>query len=329
MAWNPFSDILSGIQNAASGVGSWLGNGIGGFFDMFESGASRRQEARSDKELLMSYDALQHQKSQDAWANQFAENQAAFQQQAYQQNYDLARSPISTLVKDGASVGINPMAAIGQNVGSASYSSASAQNSSVTSPSTPNTSASQNLLGGLSSILGSLMGTKMTTQTSKDVAEIQADTAKEVAEEQIQSNEKIAEMEDSFKRDELENTKNFQQHQVAKMNVESEVALRGMNTKEGELELEKQKRLDKLFQDLSERSQREQGLRIQFEQLQHQKKELERAISSDNKQLAAKIFGGLCIVAGSILGGPVGAVAGTAVANYINSGNSIGFKVKD
>lgn len=311
--WNPFEDVYNFVSGA-----------VGDFFDIFESGASRRQEGRSDAELLLSNIALQNQMSHDAWARQFSEKQASMQEQAFNKQYELARSPISTLVQNGASVGVNPMAALGQNVGSASYSNVSAPGSSVSSPATPNAGSSQNLLGGLTNILGSLLGTKMSTESSKAVAEIQAETTKEIAGEEIESNEKIAKMEDDFKRDELENTKQFQSHQVAKMNVDSQVALQGMNIKEGELELEKQKRLDKLFEDLSARSQRERGLQVQYEQLELKRKDLKRAISADNKQLAGKIFGSICVLAGSILGGPVGAVAGSAVAAFINTGSTKG-----
>lgn len=136
---------------------SWFGDLIGDFFDplgFFHTTTSKKQtndqwnlnyglQARA---LLDQEAAFEYQKEYDKWAQGFAQSQDRFSRQSYNrsqsfsenafnQQMALAKSPVSTVVKDASSVGINPMAAMGMSAGSASASGSSFSPSSAPSSS--------------------------------------------------------------------------------------------------------------------------------------------------------------------------------------------------
>ena len=74
MGWNPFEDIFDGISNFVEGAYDTIRGGVGDFFDLFESGAAKRQEQLAQREFQLSQTALSHQMEQDAWSRGFQEN---------------------------------------------------------------------------------------------------------------------------------------------------------------------------------------------------------------------------------------------------------------
>lgn len=289
-----------------SGFGDILSNFTDPLHIFFPSGSQIRNESRADETLRMQREALQHQIDFDTWSQGFAENQFNVQK-------DLAYDGPAIALKSAASMGINPIVASGASAGSVGVSSPSSSTGSpnATSPVSNQTGASS-LLG----VLGSLIGTKMQGNVQKDIVE-----------SELASNEKIASMQNATKNRELDIQEEANQNQNQYWQGLLQNASQNLEVSKGQLELEKQKRLDKLFQDLYERSLQNEGLRIQYKQLEQRKAELERAIKADNKQLVGKIVGGICIIAASILGGPAAGVTAASIAAHINSGRQIGFQV--
>lgn len=116
---------LAGLAGAAM---SAVGGGLSAYL------TNKQQERNNDLQnsaLALQAQQFLYQQQYDEWAKRFAETQRQDSLNAFNKQYQLAQSPISTLVKDGSSVGVNPMAALGQNVGSASFSGGSAPSSSV------------------------------------------------------------------------------------------------------------------------------------------------------------------------------------------------------
>lgn len=267
------------------------------------SGVQDRNESRQDKTLRLQNQALQHQIDFDTWSQNFAKEQFNVQK-------DLAYNGPAIGIKSAGSMGINPIVASGASAGSVGVSSpsSSADSPSGTSPVSNQTGASS-LLG----VLGSLIGTKMQGNTQKDIVE-----------SELRSNEKIAGIQDATRNRELDiqEERNLNESEYWQGLISN--AKQGLRIQQGQLELDKQKRLDQLVDDMEKRSRGNRALEIQFEELELRKKELERAIKADNKQLVGKIITGICVIAASILGGPAAGVTAAAVANHINTGRPIG-----
>lgn len=141
--WNPFSSIWDGITSVVSGVGSFFGDVFDPLGLFHTTSGQRRVNDQWDKNYYLQTRALQdqeaafeYQKQYDKWAQNFAQSQDQFsresflrtqdfQENAFNQQMALAQSPVSSVVKDAAKVGVNPMAALGMSAGSASASSTS------------------------------------------------------------------------------------------------------------------------------------------------------------------------------------------------------------
>lgn len=115
---------------------------------------NRQQADLQEESLQLQKEQFEYQKNYDKWQKDFNER-----------NLQLQQSPISTLVKDGSSVGVNPMAALGQNVGSASASSSNANTGFGVSP------VSDQITPSLMNMLSSLATTKMFTESQKEIAD--------------------------------------------------------------------------------------------------------------------------------------------------------------
>lgn len=114
---------------------------------------NRQQQQEQQEEVLSLQERqYQHQVEYDEW-----------QKQQTERNYQLQSHPISTLLNDGSSVGVNPMAALGQNVGSVSVPSSNASTGFGTSP-IPDT-----LTPSLFSMLSSLSNNVLSIQAEKSM----------------------------------------------------------------------------------------------------------------------------------------------------------------
>lgn len=286
----------------------WFSDIVSNVFDplhiIIPSGAQNRNEARQDETLALQNRALQHQIDFDEWSKGFAQNQFEVQK-------DLAYNSPAIGLKSVGSMGVNPIVASGASAGSVGVSSPS---SSTDSPNSTSPISNQSGAGSLLGVLGSLIGTKMQGNTQKDIVK-----------QELESNERIAGMQDATKNRELdieqEHNLNESEYWQGLLNN----AKQGLRIQEGQLALEKQKRLDQLVDDMEKRSRGNRSLELQAEELKLKQQELQRAIKADNKQLIGKIITGICVIAASILGGPAAGVTAAVVANHINTGRPIGF----
>ena len=148
----------------------------GGIFH--DTRAKKEQDERYNQNFALQVRALmdqeqafEYQKDYDAWAKQFAESQDAFSREAFNKQYELAQSPVSTLLNDASKVGVNPMAAMGQSVGSASFSGSSIPSSNtdssfgVGSTSIPNNIGS--MISGLASVGSASIASAQNERDSK------------------------------------------------------------------------------------------------------------------------------------------------------------------
>ena len=146
---------------------SWFGNLIGDILDpigLFHTTSSQQKtdnqwEANYNLQLRALQDqenAFTYQQQYDKWAQNFAESQDAFSREAFNKQFQLSSSPVSSVVKDGASVGVNPMAALGQNAGSASYSSSGVPSSNTGNGFGASPVSPINNMGSIISALGSV-----------------------------------------------------------------------------------------------------------------------------------------------------------------------------
>lgn len=287
---------------------SWFSDIVSNVFDplhiIIPSGVQNRNESRQDETLKLQQTALQHQMDFDTWSQGFAEKQFDVQK-------DLAYNSPAIGLKSVGSMGVNPIVASGASAGSVgvSFPSSSADSPNSTSP-VSNQSGAGSLLG----VLGSLIGTKMQGNTQKDIVK-----------QELESNERIAGMQDATRNRELDIQEEHNLNESEYWQGLLKNAQHGLRIQEGQLALDKQKRLDQLVDDMEKRSRGTRALEIQFEELELRKKELERAIKADNKQLIGKCITGICVIAASILGGPAAGVTAAVVANHINTGRPIGF----
>lgn len=134
---------------------SWIGDAFKTVLDPFDLFTGRANQDRADSTLALQRQSLQHQIEMDKWSQGMAERQM-----------NLASTPVSSVVKDAASVGVNPMAALGQSVGSASIPSSNVQQPTGTSP-VPNPLAV--LLGTALSSAASLGSTKMNVNSQDEI----------------------------------------------------------------------------------------------------------------------------------------------------------------
>lgn len=151
---------LTAIGGIVAGALNAVGTGLGIATSLDEQKHQRAQQDFNNNiaisNIIAQQQAFEYQKSQDAWARDVTER-----------NMNLAERPISTLLNDASKHGINPMAAMGQSVGSAQASS-----SNVSTPS--NVSGVSTLDTGLSSMLSSIGGlaqTQISTKSQEKIAE--------------------------------------------------------------------------------------------------------------------------------------------------------------
>lgn len=284
--WSSFLDPF--------GISDSSGDFFTNFFDPLHiispSGAARRSEERSER-------ALNHQIEFDKWSQDF-------QERVFQSQNELARSPVSLLVKDAAKSGVNPMAAMGQSVGSVS---ASAPNSSVSSPSPVMPS---NGMSSLLSLAASVFGS--TTQAK--------------------SAERIAAMEDKTKNRALdieENSVNNQKEYWDSLIKQNE---KRIVIEQGHLENEQNKRLDAMLNSAREyyrqRIKDKNDLDVALKKLDATEEQIRVAASNGNKRLVASLIGTAGFLVASAVGQPY---LGAAVAAFITGAaekNPIGFQSK-
>ena len=201
----------------------WFSDIVSNVFDplhiIIPSGAQNRSEDRQQT-------ALQHQIDFDTWSQGFAEKQFNVQK-------DLAYNSPAIGLKSVGSMGVNPIVASGASAGSVGVSSPS---SSTDSPNQVNNqSGSSSLLG----VLGSLIGTKMQGNVQKDIVQ-----------KELESNEKIAGLQNQTKNRELDiqEERNFNESEYWQGLLSN--AQQGLRIQQGQLKLDKQKRLDQLVDDM-------------------------------------------------------------------------------
>lgn len=149
---------------------------------------SQQQSFNNDlqqKSLALQYMQYLYQKDYDQWSQKFAETQRQDSLNAFNQQMQLAKSPISTLIQDGSSVGVNPMAAMGQNVGSASFSGGSIPSSNVNNGFGAS-SVPDSLGTSLMSMITSLAQTSMNNRTQEDISDKTLDNQRKMQIQELQ-----------------------------------------------------------------------------------------------------------------------------------------------
>lgn len=238
---------------------------LGDFFDplgLFHETSSKKQEnERYDDQLQLQRDAFNYQKEYDQWAQGLAER-----------NFQLQSSPVSSLVKDASTVGVNPMAAMGQSVGSASAGSSSVSGPSPVAP-------PQNINGSLISAIASTLNNRSS----------------------LDSQEKLADKSFALRQQELDLMGQLR-------NRELDIQQQDADTRAGELgvhqtdvnkryihlnklyeldrdrfDLEVQKRLDQVLQNARQDSQFWAAHRAELQKIQHAREQLKYDEVRDNR----------------------------------------------
>lgn len=114
---------------------------------------NRSQRELQQDSLDLQKEQFEYQKNYDKWSQDLSER-----------NFQLQSHPVSSLVSDAYSAGVNPMAAMGQSVGNASASSSNVNTSFGASP------VSDSLTPALFSMLTQLSTTQMNNKTSEKIA---------------------------------------------------------------------------------------------------------------------------------------------------------------
>lgn len=146
-----------------------MANWFADFFDPFgifhKTSAKEQEDNRYDEQidlqrraLGLQENAFSYQKEYDAWQQGMAEKE-----------YQLASSPVSSVVTDASKVGVSPMTALGQSAGSFSIPSSNAQGNFSASP-----VGFQSTLPAMISSTTQLADTAIKARVERDIAEEQA-----------------------------------------------------------------------------------------------------------------------------------------------------------
>lgn len=136
-----------------------MANFFADFFDPFgifhKTSAKEQEDDRYDQQFGLQKEAFEYQKQYDQWSQGMAEKE-----------YQLASSPISSVVNDASKVGVSPMTALGQSTGSVSVPSSNVQN--------PSAVGFQSTLPSMISSTTQLADTAIKARVERDIAEEQA-----------------------------------------------------------------------------------------------------------------------------------------------------------
>lgn len=253
---------------------------IGDFLDplgLFHTTSSeKRKQSIEDanlelakRNMQLQEDAFDYQKGYDTWAKGLAER-----------NFQLQSSPVSSLVADAQKVGVNPMAAMGQSVGSASAGSSSVSNPSPVGP----VPYSPDIRGQVLSAITSAMNSR----ASLDVQERMADKSNNLKYQELSVMERLRNRELDIAQEDADTRKGHLTLDTSEQNLRYNHLEKVYQLDRSKFDLEVQKRLDTVLQNARQDSQFWAAHRADLEKIKHAKEQLKYDQVRDDKDRREK-----------------------------------------